>query len=130
MNRCASLNDLLTIKLSHLLYDIFWHKHLNDYLVFKKHSATVNNGLYEFLQEYWKEVHGNKTNLSLYKTKDVFFDDFVKKEYDHDYLHELVAFPHNPVYSVCLKDGQDVMIDKEKFFSLPFEQQVKMVKIF
>jgi hypothetical protein len=128
VNRCASLNDLLTIKLSHLPYDIFWHKHLNDYLVFKKHGATVNKKLYEYLQEYWKEVHGNKTNLSLYKTKDVFFDDFVKKEYDHDYLHELVAFPHNPVYSVCLKDGQDVMIDKEKFFSLPFEQQVKMFR--
>lgn len=128
VNRCASLNDLLTIKLSHLPYDIFWHKHLNDYLVFKTHGATVNNGLYEFLQEYWREVHGNKTNLTLYKTKDVFFDDFVKKEYDHDYLHELVAFPHKPVYSVCLKDGQDVMIDKGKFFSLSFEQQVKMFR--
>lgn len=31
----ATLNDLLTIKLSHLPYDIFWHKHMNDYLVFK-----------------------------------------------------------------------------------------------
>ena len=124
----ATLNDLLTIKLSHLPYGILWLKHLNDYLVFKKHGATVNKKLYEYSQEYWKEVHGNKTNLSLYKTKDVFFDDFVKKEYDHDYLHELVAFPHKPVYSVCLKDGQDVMTDKEKFFSLPFEQQVKMFR--
>ena len=26
VNRCASLNDLLTIKLSHLPYDILWHK--------------------------------------------------------------------------------------------------------
>lgn len=128
VNRCASLNDLLTIKLSHLPYDILWHKHLNDYLVFKKHGATVNNGLYEFLQEYWEEVHWNKTNLSLYKTRDVFFDDFVKKEYDHDYLHELVAFPHNPVYYVCLKDGQEVMIDWDKFLSLTFKQQVKMFR--
>ena len=80
VNRCATLNDLLTIKLSHLPYDILWKKHLNDYLVFKKHGAQINHKLYITLQEYWKEVHGNKNFLSLYKTKDKFFDDYVVKE--------------------------------------------------
>lgn len=126
--KVATLDDLLTIKLSHLPYDIMWYKHLNDYLVFKKHGANVNEKLYVALQQHWKKVHGNKGFLSLYKTKDNFFDDYVVKEYDHDYLHELVSYPNKPVYTLCLKDGEGVMIDKEKFLSLRFEQQVRMFR--
>ena len=124
----ASLNDLFTIKMSHLSYDIFWHKHLQDMLVFKKHGATYNKPLYALLQNYWRCFHKNKPYLSLYRTKDAFFDDFVKKDFDHDYLHELVAYPNKPVYSHCLKDGEQVAIDREKFNALPFEQQIKMFR--
>lgn len=124
----ATLNDLLTIKLSHLPYDIFWHKHRNDYLVFKKHGGRINEPLYNLLKAHWKDVHNNKPYLSLYRTKDSFFDDFVKKEFDHDYLHELVAYPNEPVYKSCLKDGQEVAIDHNKFLSLHFDQQVKMFR--
>lgn len=122
----ATLNDLLTIKLAHLPYDIFWHKHLNDYLVFKKYGGTVNKPLYEALKEYWKIYHKNKPYLNLYRTKDKFFDDFVKKKFDHDYLHEMVSYPEKPMYTHCLMDGQDVMIDYDKFMKLTFEQQVQM----
>lgn len=52
----------------------------------------------------------------------------MKKEYDHDFLHELVAHPNKPVYTLCLKDGQDVAIDRLKFEQLPFKQQVKMFR--
>lgn len=128
VNRCATLNDLLTIKLSHLPYDILWKKHLNDYLVFKKHGAQINRALYVALQQHWENVHGNKSFLSLYRTKDNFFDDYVEKEQEHDYLHELVAYPDKPVYSRCLQEGQEVMIDWDKFLAMPFEQQVKMFR--
>ena len=128
VNRCASLNDLLTIKLSHLPYDILWKKHLNDYLMFKKHGAQINQALYVALQQHWESVHGNKSFLSLYRTKDNFFDDYVEKEQEHDYLHELVAYPDKPVYSRCLQEGQEVMIDWDKFLAMPFEQQVKMFR--
>ena len=124
----ATLNDLLTIKLSHLPYDILWKKHLNDYLVFKKHGAQINQALYVALQQHWENVHGNKSFLSLYRTKDNFFDDYVEKEQEHDYLHELVAYPDKPVYSRCLQEGQEVMIDWDKFLAIPFEQQVKMFR--
>lgn len=124
----ASLNDLLTIKLSHLSYDIQWKKHLNDYLVFKKHGARINQDLYVALQQHWRDVHGNKSFLSLYRTKDSFFDDYVKKEHEHDYLHQLIAHPNKPVYTECLEDGQEVMVDWDKFLSMSSEQQVKMFR--
>lgn len=124
----ATLNDLTTIKLSHLPYDIFWNKHLNDYLIFKKYGGKINQELYKRLKVYWKDFHGNKPYLSLYRTKDAFFDDYVTKPHDHDYLHELVAYPDPPVYTRCLKDGEQVAIDKAKFDALPFDQQVKMFR--
>lgn len=127
-NRCATLNDLLTIKLSHLPYDIQWKKHLNDYLVFKKYGAKINQELYVALQEHWGNVHGNKPHLSLYRTKDSFFDDYVPKEQEHDHLHELVAYPKKPVYTQCLQKGQEVMVDWDKFLSMSFEQQVRMFR--
>ena len=128
MGGVATLNDLLTIKLSHMPYDIFWRKHVNDYLVIKQGGATINQELYVKLQEYWKEKHNNKPHLNLYRTKDAFFDDFVEKQHDHDRLHELVAFPNKPMYTTCLRDGQEVMIDRNKFLSLPFVSQVKMFR--
>lgn len=124
----ASLNDLLTIKLSHLPYDIHWKKHLNDYLVFKKYGAKINQELYVALQQHWEEVHGNKPHLSLYRTKDSFFDGYVPKQHEHDYLHELVAYPNKPTYTQCLQDGQEIMIDWNKFLAMSFEQQVKMFR--
>lgn len=125
----ANIDDLLTIKLSHLPWDIFWNKHASDYLVFKmKYKGVVNKPLYELLKLHWNKVHSNKKNLNLYKTKDEFFDDFVAKEVEHDYLHELVAYPERPLYTRCLKDGQEVMIDRDKFLKLSFVDQVQMFR--
>lgn len=124
----ASLNDLYTIKVSHLPYDIFFWKHVQHALVFKKHGAILNEKLYVLLQEYWKKEHGNKDFLSLYRTKQEFFNDAVPKIFDHDWLHEMIAYPNVPVYTTVLKDGQEVMIDKNKFDNLPFIQKVKMFR--
>lgn len=125
----ATPGDVMTIKLSHLPYDIFWSKHSQDYLVLKmKYGYKVNEPLYSALKEHWKVVHGTKTHLSLYRTKDEFFDDYVEKQHDHDYLHELVAFPDVPVYTKVLKDGQEVLVDRNKFLELNHETQVKMFR--
>lgn len=125
----ATPEDVMTIKLSHLPYDIFWRKHSSDYLVLKmKYGYEVNYSLYEKLKPYWKEKHGNKTYLSLYKTKDQFFDDFVEKKFEHDWLHELVAYPNKPIYTECLKDGQQVAIDKKKFDGIIHDKKIKMFR--
>lgn len=125
----ATLNDLATIKLSHLPYDIFWFKHKSDFLVLtQKYGAIINEKLLEKLSVYWKEKFGNKSYLSLYKTKDKFFDDYVQKKYDHDWLHEQVALYDEPLYKKCLKDGEQVAIDKLKFEALTFEEQLQMFR--
>lgn len=119
---------IYTIKLSHLIYPIFFQKHKLDVLFLKAKGCKIVPELYEALKVYWKETHGNKSFLSLNKSKDRFFDDNVTYVYDHDYLHELVAYPNSPMYTRCLKDDHEVLIDKDKFFLMPFEDQVKMFR--
>lgn len=119
--------DLLAIKLSHMQYDIFWKKHKQDALFLKQITKGVyNEKLYTALVEHWKYEFGTKDYLSLYRTKDEFFDDFVAKEYEHDDLHIYVARNGKPVYTSCLKDGQSVFIDKNKFDNLYFSDKIRM----
>lgn len=124
----ASINDLYTIKVSHLPWPVFFWKHANDALFLKSKGARLNEPLYELLKEHWRVEHGTKTKLSLYRSKQEFFDDAVPKEYDHDYLHELVSYPHPPVYTTVLKEGHSVFTDKEKFLALSFDNKVKMMR--
>ena len=124
----ASLDELYTIKCSHLGWDILWEKHKKDVLLLKHHGAKLIPKLYLALVEHWKKEHGNKDFLSLYKTKPEFFTDGVEYVCDHDYLHELVAHPNLPVYTKCLKDKEDVAIDYDKFMQLPFSERVRMFR--
>lgn len=124
----ATPNTVYTLKCSHFAWDIHWEKTKQDILWLKHCGCELIPELYNELKLYWSYLHGNKDFLSLNKSKEYFFNDFVVYKYDHDYLHELVAFPFLPVYTKCLKDGQDVLIDKSKFDQLTFEEQIRMFR--
>lgn len=124
----ATLDAVYTIKCSHLGWDIFWNKHCKDVIKLAEFGCRIIPELYEALVEYWKQTKGNVEQLSMKKSKEDFFTDSVNYVYDHDYLHELVAYPNAPVYTYCLKDGEDVLISKDKFDNMPFEQQVRMFR--
>lgn len=58
-----------------------------------------------------------------------FFQDAVRRLYDHDSLHRSVAYtPGRPLYEDCLKDGKSVQMDMAKVWALPFEQQVRLFR--
>lgn len=60
--------------------------------------------------------------------KDFFNPDIgVDYVYDHDEIHKIVARGNRPAYSYFIKDGEDVMCDKDKFFALPLETQLNAV---
>lgn len=125
----ATLSDLMAIKLSHLSYEINFWKHAVDVLHLQLLGIEPNRKLLEAFKEHWKDVHGGKkSHLSLYKTKDEFFDDFVPKKYEHDRLHDLISEDGTPVYTKCLVDGQEVLVCQEKFNALSFEDQIRMFK--
>lgn len=124
----ADIDTVYTIKCSHLGWDLKWSKHKNDALYLKAQGCKLIEPLYSELVAYWKETNGNKPHLSLYKKKGDFFNDFVTYVYDHDYLHELVAYPNKPIYTKCLKENETVAIDKCKFDRLSFDEQIRMFK--
>lgn len=119
---------LYTLKCSHFAWDIHWEKTKSDILWYKSKGCKLIPELYTKLVKYWEQEHGDKSYLCLNRKKDDFFNDFVDYVYDHDYLHEIVALPNKPVYSRCLKDGQDVLIDYDKFCSMSEADKVRMFR--
>lgn len=125
----ATPNALYTIKCSHLGWSNHnWQKHKEDILWLKSNNCELIPELYNALIEYWKKTFGNKEFLSLDKSKEKFFQDFVSYQYDHDDLHELVAYPNKPLYTKCLKENEDILISKEKFNMLSFDDKIKLFK--
>lgn len=128
-NTFATLDSLYTIKCSHLGWrNPKWSKHKADILLMEHKGANIIRPLYDALVEFWKVEIDDKWYLSLDKGKDKFFNDNVEYIHDHDYLHELVAYPNLPMYANCLKNNCEVMIDKSKFDMLSFEQQLRMFR--
>jgi hypothetical protein len=119
-------DHLLSLKLSHIEWDIFWFKHIRDIVALKYLGFKPDENVVKAFKDYWKKTKGYKTRLSLMKDKEDFFNDAVVKTYDHDWLHEVVAHPDVPMYTKCVDDGQEVMISKEKFMKLDKSQQLRM----
>lgn len=124
----ATPDAIYTIKCSHAAWDIHWDKTISDIAYLKRRGCKLIPELYLALYNYWKTIHGDKSFLSLKKNKDDFFNDYVPYVYDHDLLHEIVAKPNKPMYNKCLKDNEQVLIDKVKFEKLPKEEQIQLFK--
>lgn len=128
-NGYATPDSVYTIKCSHLGWDNpMWDKHKKDIMWLKSKGCLINKPLFDKLITYWKIELGNKSFLKMKQDKENFFTDNVYYKYDHDYLHELVAYPNRPVYTKCLCDGEDVLISEDKFNTLSFEEQLRMFR--
>lgn len=127
-SRVATLDELYTIKVSHSYWDLrngSWEKHVNDAMALKQAGAVLDMELHKLLYKVWEERYGAK-RLDLEQESDEFFSDAVVRYYDHDSIHESVAYGDRPMYERILKDGRSVAIDMTKLKALPFEDQVKL----
>lgn len=128
-NIIPTMDCLYTIKCSHLGFsNPMWNKHKLDVLHFESIGCKIKEDLYEALLSFWKTELTDKSFLSLNKNKENFFTDNVEYVVDHDYLHELVAYPNPPMYLSVLKENEQVMVDKSKFDMLPFEHQLRLFR--
>lgn len=124
-----SLNNLYTLKLSHVFWNIHHDKTIADIIFMSRNGAKVNKPLFYKLKEHWKTVHGGKEFLSLDRSKEEFFDDYVPKVIDHDQIHVWVAkYENSPLYERCLKDGEEVLLDWNKFSTLSHEDKIHMMR--
>lgn len=124
----ATLDQMYTIKLSHSHWELkngSWHKHIADMRALKRAGAVLDLDLYKILYKVWEEMYGKK-EMNLDQDKSEFFDDAVRRTYDHDSIHASVAFGSAPIYEEILRDGASVDIDPKKLWALPHEHIVQL----
>jgi hypothetical protein len=125
----ATPDELYTIKVSHSFWEIedSWNKHMSDIVFFQRKGTKFLRELYDILLPIWKSIHRRKpTNLK--QTSNNFFRDAVKRKYVHDSIHDSIAYYDEPLFTKILKDGEEVLLDKEKFFQLSHDDKLKLVR--
>ena len=125
----ATPDAIYTLKCSHFGWDIKWDKTKADILYLKAKGCKLIPELYHNLKSYWQITNKDlRAGLSLNQGKEEFFTDNVNYVVDHDWLHELVAYPNEPLYTRVLKDGKEVLTDRAKFDKLNKEDQIRLFR--
>ncbi len=121
---------LAIIKRSHLWRNLSFQKHITHY---HKHLAKYRS----MFTQADELVLDKRTKLtmatypqghpSLKKSVEDFFDDYVEKKYNHDYLHELVAYHDKPLYTQLQRDASSAWCDKDLWNKLSNDDKIKCV---
>jgi len=122
-----TLDQLYTLKVSHSYWDKHWNKTIYDIIFLTESGCILDKALHDDLYDYWKEIYKPK-NVNLNKTTEEFFDDSVEREFNHDQLHEVVAYYDEPLYKKLLIDPSKPLISKKKFFEMSHIDQIRTVK--
>lgn len=118
---------LLTLKISHMFWDMNWEKHLYDIQFLKSKFLMVDNKILSEFIEYWEETKPKVRRSQLALSKEDFFTNNVNENVDeHDHLHTLI----NPVpmFSRLLKDGAEVELDEDKWDFLSKKDKLEVVR--
>lgn len=124
------LNVLYTIKRSHRYLKNSPHflKTMTDLRVMEFYGASVPEQYAEWLKERQKATY-TYSHPKLNVTKASFFNsDQVTYTYDHDSIHEVMAAPAPPAYTLFKDDLAEVKCSPEKFFALPEEDRLRSVR--
>lgn len=129
--RWATLDELYTIKLSHIFWEgknDKWGVHAQDLMRLKKEGAKCIDRLYTLLYGVWEGKFGKK-RVDFDMDKRMFFDDGVKRVYDHDSIHRTVAYSAGfPLYESFLMEGEEVKMDMQKVWGAPYETQLQLFR--
>lgn len=123
---------LYTLKVSHAFWALrngSWDKHMNDIKFFQGKGVDFAPGLYDVFYKTWEEVHGKKrAKLTADTTASEFFTKAVERVYDHDSIHDSIAYGSEPMFNRILRDGSEVAVSKDKFLALTHEEKCQLVR--
>lgn len=120
-------NLLLTLKASHICWDINWDKHMWDIQFLLSKGNKIIKPVFWELYQFWNEYHTVNKRSNLTMSKEQFFTNAVNYDtIEHDNLHLLIN--PIPIYTKVLKDGCEVELDENKFNNLTFEDKLAFVK--
>lgn len=119
------------LKMSHFQFDIRWDKTKADIISLQNRFGfgKVDKDFFDVLYNHWlTTVKNRKHKINLSMENDEFFDDAVKRIYDHDELHEIMALHDEPLYKKILKQPDKPSVDYKKFLALPENQQLDLCR--
>ena len=120
---------LAAIKRSHLHRDLGFGKHTTQYHRHLRGLENTDEEAKAFCEERkqltFKEFPHKAPNLN--KPSKDFFKDFVKRDYDHDYLHTLFAYEEEPLYMKLQEDKTKAWCKKSLWDELSYERKLKCV---
>ena len=119
---CCDPDALFTIKVSHAHWNIKWQKTMYDIAFFQSKGCALNMELYSKLFKIWESVHGKK-QVNMSKPMTEFFHDHVNRQYDHEFLHQIVAFKSKPMHEVLRPDHGTAWCSEALFNELPIEEK-------
>lgn len=121
-NTICGLDNLLTLKISHLFWETGFDKHLWDVLYLLDKGCEIKYDLLDELMSFWEDYLPKIKRSNLVMTKEDFFTNSVNEDTDeHDYLHTLLN--PIPMYTKLLKDGSEVELDENKWVLLTHEEK-------
>lgn len=125
----ATVDEIYTIKISHAFWELHgtWDKHMFDAVFLNQNGAQFIPELYAILYPIWEEKHGKK-KANLEATPEEFFNSNVYRIYDHDSIHESVAYYDKPLFDRILRDGSQVAVSKAKFDALHYTDKLRLVR--
>lgn len=118
-------DDVYTLKISHLFWDIKWSKHMFDVQFLKKKGCIFKRDLFDKLYQHWSSVHGTNHRSDLNMSAKDFFNNALKT-YDHDGLHYLLT--RVPTFTKVLKNNAEVDVDENKFYNLTYQEKCDLVR--
>jgi hypothetical protein len=114
---------LLTMKVSHAQWDIKWNKTMWDINFLLSKGCKINEVAFKSLFDAWSKIHGSK-KVNMSQDMDAFFDDAVFRKYDHEKLHELIAFNDRPMHEHIRPDLTRAWCSHDLFLGLSPEDQI------
>lgn len=129
----ATPEELLTLKASHLFFDINFDKHCYDVQWMLEKGCKINVELFHELYKMFCVIHGGNKRSNLDMSSEEFFDNALKTEHSHDGLHELLIQheyfegQEKPTYTKILKEGKDVDVCMNKFNELTEKEKFNIV---
>jgi hypothetical protein len=120
---------LSIIKRSHLWRDLSFSKHITHYHKYMSQWHSFNSdhqALYaERLEATMKDYPQKHPKLNT--TVEDFFDDYVTKKYNHDWLHELFAYHDKPLYTRLQTDPSLAWCHQNKWLELTHKERLECI---
>jgi len=117
---------MLSLKISHLFWDINWEKHLYDVQFLLNKGNRYDLKLIIELRSFWESFLPKIRRSRLEMNKEQFFTNGVNEDTEqHDYLHTLLN--PTPMYTRLLKENCEVELDQNKWYNLSFENRCDVV---